>query len=484
MLATVDTLLADRSLGLTLLTGAPTTRRTGIEWVATTELLNPQPFLTGGQLVLTTGMRLRGTRAYRSFVDSLVAADTVALGVGTGFTHESVPEALVAAAEQAGLPLFEVAYETPFAALTKIVTQASTDAQHSRLEGEHRQQQQLVTALLSDGGVTGLAARLGRLTRSHVAVTRLGELLAGSLDVQDEAVSGWDALPISTGQSAGATLHITSPRINEGLVNYARSLLSLQLMQDARRVRAARDASGLVLHDLVQGKFSVEDAERRLTALGVATGQAARVLVAETDERRTAELTALPLPAELQSSVSAVFDGRLVVIVPERTRMPAAAEALIGLARSAGIAARVGIGDLYPTSLALRWSYFEARDALQGAPQDVDVATSARLSISSLLLASRDVPVLELAAEVLGPLETHDTEHGSTLLATLDAYFSHSGQIAQVAEELGTHRNTVRYRLDQIASITGLDPRVMAEGVQLWLAGAARRLSPSGGMRN
>ena len=484
MLATVDTLIANRSLGLTLLAGEPQALRAGIEWVATTELLNPQPFLTGRQLVLTTGMRLRGTRAYRSFVESLVAADTVALGVGTGFTHDTVPAALIAAAEQAGLPLFEVAYETPFAALTKVVTQASTDAQHSRLESEHRQQQQLVTSLLSDGGVGGLAARLARLTKSHVAVTRLGELLAGSLDVQDETVTGWDALPISTGQSAGATLHITSPRVNEGLVNYARSLLSLQLIQDARRVRAARDASGHVLHDLIRGRYTVEDAERRLTALGVATGQAARVLVAETDERRTAELTALPLPAELQSSVSAVFEGRLIVIAPERTRMPAAAEAFIGLARSAGIAARIGIGDLYPASLALRWSYFEARDALRNAPQDVDVATSARLSISSLLLASRDVPVLELAAEVLGPLEAHDAEHGSVLLATLDAYFAHSGQIAQVADELGTHRNTVRYRLDQIAAISGLDPRIMAEGVQLWLAGAARRLSTSPGARD
>ena len=67
-----------------------------------------------------------------------------------------------------------------------------------------------------------------------------------------------------------------------------------------------------------------------------------------------------------------------------------------------------------------------------------------------------------------------------TALPDFDACLAPSGQIAQVADELGTHRNTVRYRLDQIAAISGLDPRIMAEGVQLWLAGAARRLRAGG----
>ena len=86
------------------------------------------------------------------------------------------------------------------------------------------------------------------------------------------------------------------------------------------------------------------------------------------------------------------------------------------------------------------------------------------------------MPVRELAAEVLGPLEDADREQGSSLVATLDAYLSESGAVGAVAARLGTHRNTVRYRLDQIAQLTGLDPRVTSEAVQLYLALQARTL--------
>jgi purine catabolism regulator len=49
--------------------------------------------------------------------------------------------------------------------------------------------------------------------------------------------------------------------------------------------------------------------------------------------------------------------------------------------------------------------------------------------------------------------------------------------VAAVAEELTLHRNTVRYRLAQITELTGYDPAVTADRVQLWLALAVARLS-------
>ena len=41
------------------------------------------------------------------------------LGFGTGFDHKRLPKALVEAALERGLPLFEVPYEMPFIALTE-----------------------------------------------------------------------------------------------------------------------------------------------------------------------------------------------------------------------------------------------------------------------------------------------------------------------------------------------------------------------------
>ncbi len=41
------------------------------------------------------------------------------MGLGTGFAHEKVPDALREAAAELGFPLFEVPYEVPFIAVTE-----------------------------------------------------------------------------------------------------------------------------------------------------------------------------------------------------------------------------------------------------------------------------------------------------------------------------------------------------------------------------
>jgi purine catabolism regulator len=64
----------------------------------------------------------------------------------------------------------------------------------------------------------------------------------------------------------------------------------------------------------------------------------------------------------------------------------------------------------------------------------------------------------ELAAfhdVILGNLLAH--ENGRELIHTLEVYFTHHGNLSQAAEALFIHRNTLLYRMERIASITGLD---------------------------
>ena len=86
---------------------------TDINWVAVTELEDPQRFLNGGELVLTTGMRLRSAPEQRRFVRQVQRAGAVGIGFGTGLTHDDVPPALIAEANRWGLPVVQVPYETP-----------------------------------------------------------------------------------------------------------------------------------------------------------------------------------------------------------------------------------------------------------------------------------------------------------------------------------------------------------------------------------
>ena len=102
---TVRTILDLPALGLVLRSGrhaidAP------VQWVAVSELEDPTPYLEGGELLLTTGLRL-GERDWVRFVERLANAGVSALGLGVGLTHQRTPAGLVAAAEAAGLPLID-----------------------------------------------------------------------------------------------------------------------------------------------------------------------------------------------------------------------------------------------------------------------------------------------------------------------------------------------------------------------------------------
>jgi purine catabolism regulator len=84
---------------------------------------------------------------------------------------------------------------------------------------------------------------------------------------------------------------------------------------------------------------------------------------------------------------------------------------------------------------------------------------------------------MDLAREILEPLELADSQQNGELIETLRRFLHSSGEIGQVAKELGVHRNTVRYRLQRVADLTGYSPANMQDRVQLWLALEAKDLS-------
>lgn len=107
-----------------------------------------------------------------------------------------------------------------------------------------------------------------------------------------------------------------------------------------------------------------------------------------------------------------------------------------------------------------RVSYREAGQALATARRigDGGPLYFGDLSVHRLLFQLEDHP--ELAAfckETLGALIDYDSAHHSNLIQTLAAYFAHHGNLSQTAEALFIHRNTLQYRMDRIAEISGFD---------------------------
>jgi purine catabolism regulator len=78
------------------------------------------------------------------------------------------------------------------------------------------------------------------------------------------------------------------------------------------------------------------------------------------------------------------------------------------------------------------------------------------LSVYRLLLQFEDHPDLRsFLQETLGPILRH--ENSDELLATLEEFFAHNGNLSQTSEALFIHRNTLTYRMERLASVAQLD---------------------------
>jgi purine catabolism regulator len=219
----------------------------------------------------------------------------------------------------------------------------------------------------------------------------------------------------------------------------------------------------------VRATLSEGEAARRLGTFGVDATRPHTVLLAAAGREADPggeRLRGLPgglyplSAAGAEPVVTAHAGEHLIVVVGEDRPVEAVARQAFAFVAQLGPDARVGIGGTYPGVAGLRWSFYEAREALTRGP---GINAREPLSLPGLLLASDALPLAELGRSVLAPLDPG-------LVETLRAYLEEDASVARVAARLFVHRNTVRYRLEQIERLTGRSLAATQDRVQFWLA--------------
>lgn len=128
----------------------------------------------------------------------------------------------------------------------------------------------------------------------------------------------------------------------------------------------------------------------------------------------------------------------------------------------------VGIGRYHPGIRGLARSYEDALAALslglrlEGANK---VHCLDGLGIAAFVGVSDHRTKVDLASHLLRPLD-----HDPDLLETVETFFDTDCCPSSAAARLSIHRNTLSYRLDKIAALTGLDARRFNDAVQIRLA--------------
>ncbi len=136
-----------------------------VRWVHITELPDPTPWLSGGELILTTGLQLTSAERQRQFVRRLADHQLSGLGFGVGFEHDELPPALVDEAAKHGFPVFEVPYDLPFIAVTEKAFARLVNEQYEVLQRGIAIHKRLERLVIEERGldelVRALAAALG-----------------------------------------------------------------------------------------------------------------------------------------------------------------------------------------------------------------------------------------------------------------------------------------------------------------------------------
>lgn len=491
-----------------------------VRWVHISELADPTPWLSGGELMLSTGIPLGTAAKQRDFVRRLADSNLAGLGFGTGFSHAELPPALVAEAEKRGFPLFEVPYSTPFIAITEKAFTRLVNEQYEVLQRGIAVQRRLERLVLEERGLEEIAATIASAVGGTVAILdRRGERLAGRgfrrqlsseaiaeirKEAQNHANDGHPFVPSHPSLAGRALAHpVVSPgggspqawvaivRDSGGLGDFERLILqqavavvALELMRDRVARETERRLAGDVLAAALAGRMEPAELRRRLEPFGI--GEEAAVLVFDIEQPATAvatleqALVAASCPAVV--APYSVGERELlcaVVDAAERDPLDVAAEVRKALVAEGAATRAAASRPAAPETL--RHCFHEARCALEATAFEngraPDVASWRDLGAFTLLLSIQDDEALSLYCDsVLGPIEEGDEEYGGELLRSLEAFIEQNGQWERAARQVYCHRHTLRYRMRKVEELTGRDLARAEHRIEFWLALRAREL--------
>ncbi len=395
-----------------------------VRWVHISELLDPTRWLSGGELLLTTGIQLDSSERQREFVARLADHQLAGLGVGTGFRYDRVPEAMLEVGAEREFPIFEVPYEVPFIAITEAAFTELVNEQYGVLRRAIAAHERLERIVLSERGLEALGSALASLVGGSVLVfDARGELRVHRgfrRALEEETVTalrrevhqhagrrdGRAFVPaVGTEDGNGLALPVTAdgaPRVGAperppeawlvalkdagSLTDFDRltlhqavTIVALELLRGRVAGETERRLAGDVLRALVSGELHGEDLARRLAPFGV-RDQVATIVVSTPEEGRGA--TAGPLDAalsealrdEAMAALVASTDGLtcgLIPGMPEDELFALTRRVAQRLGESPDAPVRVAAGRAVPSGRARR-SFHEARCALEAVSLGFD----------------------------------------------------------------------------------------------------------------
>ncbi len=431
---------------------------TPVAAVHISDLADPTEFLSGGELLLTTGLGLPRSRlGCQRYVRRLVDAGIAALGFGLGPVYAEVPAPLVAACREAGLCLLVVPAPTPFLVVTSAYWSGLGASAERRLTDALTAQQRLVDAV--PAGPAAVVASLAR------------------------ALDGWAALLDGHGVEAvwpperGPDAAVVRAELDRLHLSGVRSAASLSVRRSQVAVHPLAVGERVLGFLAFGAEHPLAGSDRRV--LQTACAVLSLALAGAADPAPEASPVALLLDLGHPDAAVALASG-LGVPLGERVRLAA----LDGDGGDEELRSWCPTAQVVPVGGERWWAVLPA-----DVPAVEDLRRSlARRTPAATVIVSAPVPLVEVPAarrgmgtgpdgndELLaGALDRLAAVARPDLVGTLVAYLRHRGQVDPTARALGIHRNTLRLRLARCRDLVGLDLDDPDVAAPLWLLLRAR----------
>ncbi|MEO8106334.1 MAG: PucR family transcriptional regulator ligand-binding domain-containing protein [Actinomycetes bacterium] len=482
-----------------------------VRWVHVSELPDIAGLLSGGEVILTTGIALPDTdEQLRLYADALSAAGAAALVVELGRRFDALPRVLIKACEVHRLPLISLRRELRFVKVTQAVHSLIVAEQISALhasESAHR----VFTRLCVDGAsASSIVHEASRLSGSAVVFENLVHQVvahAPASRATNDVLRDWSTRSRAARTSAhsdvcgpeGWVVAMVEARgevwgrlvlLPDGdpsalqlmVLERAATALTLNRLLEQQQDPMELQAHRTTLADIIDRRFeSSEDIHARTAALGVPTARRQLVaVVVELSADRAhqpharprdleAELVASALrAADVKALVGSLRPGRVGVLLPladgadPSSMLAKVAQHVLAKADSAKIGRPViGVGSAVDNLDAVRRSFAEAShaaEAAQGSPKDKPYYELPEVQLRGLLYVLGGDPRLQAFVErTLGPLLDHDAKNRTDLVGALQIYLAHGRNKSAAADAAHLSRQAFYGRLTTIERVLKVD---------------------------
>ncbi|MFI7412027.1 PucR family transcriptional regulator [Streptomyces sp. NPDC049627] len=178
-----------------------------VRWVHVAEAPDVGVMLSGGEMVLTTGVLLAGDEDKQAeYIRSLHRAEAAAVVLGLGRAFPAPPEVMRRAAERCGLPMVVLHRPFPFAELTEEVQSRLVRRKFAAVSLSEAVRTALTGLITADAPLQRLLDEVAAHSACPVVVTNLAHRVlatAGERPAVDDVLRDWERIARQAGGTEG-----------------------------------------------------------------------------------------------------------------------------------------------------------------------------------------------------------------------------------------------------------------------------------------